>query len=463
MGKRKWTLEKVKNYCNELGYEVLDDIYINVSTKLTLKDKEGYLYSISLNNLTNGKNPNKFSLYNPYTMDNIKLYIKLNRPDCELISTEYKNCDEKLQFKCNKCGNNFELCWDRFYSKNCGCLYCSTPPKKIELGINTIWDTDRWMCDLGVSEEDAKKYSHSSAKKVIVICPDCKKKKLMPLHKIYTRKTISCSCGDGISYPEKFIISLLDQLDINYIKEYSPKWATTDKRYRYDFYLIDYNTIIECHGEQHYENTFSVLGGKTLEEEQLNDKYKEELALSNGISNYIILDCRKSNLEWIKNSVLTSELDNIVNLSNMNWLKCEEFALSNKVKEVCDYWHLHNDINGENLSTSDLSKFFKIYPSTMRTYLKKGSKLGWCDYNPKIEHEKGVKKSVLINKIKDNARHIEVFKDNIFLREFKSALQLEEQSEELFGIKFDAWSIYDRCKNNATKPYKGFTFRYADK
>ena len=83
----------------------------------------------------------------------------------------------------------------------------------------------------------------------------------------------------------------------------------------------------------------------------------------------------------------------------------------------------------------------------MRTYLKKGSKLGWCDYNPKIEHEKGVKKSVLINKIKDNARHIEVFKDNIFLREFKSASQLEEQSEELFGIKFDTWSIYDRCKN----------------
>ena len=120
MGKRKWTLEKVKNYCNELGYEILDDTYINVSTKLTLKDKEGYLYSISLNNLTNGKNPNKFSLYNPYTMDNIKLYIKLNREDCELLSQEYNSCNDRLLFKCNSCNNNFSTSWEHFYTHNCG-------------------------------------------------------------------------------------------------------------------------------------------------------------------------------------------------------------------------------------------------------------------------------------------------------------------------------------------------------
>ena len=28
---------------------------------------------------------------------------------------------------------------------------------RAKLGVNTIWDKARWMCDLGISEEDAKR------------------------------------------------------------------------------------------------------------------------------------------------------------------------------------------------------------------------------------------------------------------------------------------------------------------
>ena len=235
------------------------------------------------------------------------------------------------------------------------------------------------MISLGVSEEDAKKYTHGSNKKIIVKCPNCGKEKYARIRDIFNYKSIGCSCGDGISYPEKFVISLLNQLNINYTKEYLSEWSNNK---RYDFYF-EYNNrkiIIEVHGEQHYTKSFKSIDSKTLEEEQENDKYKKELALNNGIDTYIELDCRESSLEWIKNSIINSELNKIFNLENINWLKCEEFSLSNRVKEVCDYWHLHNEINNEGLLLKDLSKIFKLDRHTIRKYLKQGTDLGWCNY-----------------------------------------------------------------------------------
>lgn len=329
-----FTIENVKLYIkleHDDKYELLDTTYIRASTRLTLKGKsDGYLYSISLNNLMKGKNPSPFGNGNPYTLENIKLYIKLNREDCELLSQEYKDCDEKLLFKCKKCNNNFLLSWDKFYSRNCGCPYCCDPPRKIELGINTIWDTDKWMCSLGVSEEDAKKYSHSSSEKVTVTCPNCSKQKKITLNKIYNRKSISCICKSNISYPEKFMIELLEQLNISYAKDYRPNWSCNR---RYDFYLTDHNIIIETHGNQHYTRYgFKSLGGKTLEEEQENDEFKKTLALENKINDYIVIDCRKSELEWIKRSILNSNIGELFDLSKVNWNRCEQKALENPIE-----------------------------------------------------------------------------------------------------------------------------------
>ena len=64
--------------------------------------------------------------------------------------------------------------------------------------------------------------------------------------------------------------------------------------------------IIENHGEQHYihRGTFK---SKSLEDEQRNDVYKKTLARQNGVIHYIVLDCRESNVSWIKKSILNSQ------------------------------------------------------------------------------------------------------------------------------------------------------------
>ena len=269
--------------------------------------------------------------------------------------------------------------------KGYGCNACCPNPKKAVLGRNTIWDKARWMVDLGVSEEDAKKYTPCSSQKIKVTCPFCGRKKKCIISNIYNYHSISCICGDGISYPEKFMYSTLEQLNIKFETQYCPKWLNSKQKY--DFYLSDYNTIIETHGEQHYEKSSR---GRSLQEEQENDRIKKEIALNNGITNYIIIDCRKSDIDWIKEQILNSELAELFDLS-IDWNKCEKFACSNLVKEVCDYWHEHREINGEDITTKDVSKIFGLDKTTIIKYLKQGIKLGWCNYNGKEEMSRGGK------------------------------------------------------------------------
>ena len=201
------------------------------------------------------------------------------------------------------------------------------------------------------------------------------------------------ACGDGVSYPEKFIYSLLEQLNVKFEMQFSNfDWINN---IRYDFYIPSVDLILEVHGGQH--GKFITKGelifvkktkGFGNRDDIKIDAEKCWLAYDNGIENYIQLDCNYSDMEYIKNSMLNSELANMFNLSNINWNKCHEFACSNLVKEVCDYWHEHREINGEDIFTKDVSKIFGLDKTTIIRYLKQGSRFGWCNYDPKEESKK---------------------------------------------------------------------------
>lgn len=443
------TQEFIEKEVEKRGYKLLNKC-VNSSTKMILQDVEEYLYVIRWGGFQQGNNLKKFHKSNPYTIQNIKLWMKTNAIGYELLSTEYINNHTKLLFKCPK-GHEFEMTWSNF-QKGQRCSVCSGREITSETCIAT---TDPWMVKFFKNKEDAYTHRSRSGAKIPVVCPYCGREKEMMISNIYKRKDIACICGDGISYSEKFIISILDQLKIKYIREYSPKWSIDKK---YDFYLENYNCIIECHGGQHYNNHgFNTCGGRTLKEEQDNDKYKKELALENNIDNYIILNCSKSDIEYIKNSVLNSNLSKIVDLSNINWLKCEEFALSNKVKEVCDYWKEHNEINNEELTTTDVGKVFNLSTSVIYKYINKGVKLGWCSYNNKEERKKVSSKCGKIF-----SKPVEIFKDEESLGVFSSTRDLEKQSEELFGVKLHNQNIGAVCRGKQ-KTSKGYTFRYISK
>ncbi|XZH34353.1 zinc-ribbon domain-containing protein (plasmid) [Clostridium perfringens] len=364
------------------------------------------------------------------------------------ILGEYINAKTKIKVRhnCEKCNNHeWEVDPHSLLRKH-GCPVCSGRIAK--LGVNTIWDTNKWMVDLGVSEEDAKKYTHSSSKTIMVRCPDCGREKKIIISNLYICKSIFCSCGDGKSYPEKFVMGLLEQLEVDFETEYSPSWIDNK---RYDFYIKDLNCIIETHGEQHYkEKLRRVKESRTLQEEQVNDKFKKEIALKNGVKYYITLDCRESNLEWIKKSIINSELNDLFNLSIINWTGCAEFANKNIIKEVCDYW------NSGVKSTIKIGEKFNIHCGTVTRHLKKGTKLGWCDYNAKEVMKRIGKQNGGYNK-----KEVEIFKNGKSLGFFESCTEIQRQSEELFGVKLLRSKISQVC-NNKKPQYKGFTFKYVE-
>ena len=436
--------EVIEVYKKE-GYELISE-FKNSNETLFLKDKEGYICVSRFSDFKQNKKPSKFHSSNSYTIQNINLWTKINAEGYELLSTEYKNAHEKLLFKCPE-GHEFKSTWNKLQQGH-RCPICSHHQVSKETSIYAITP---WMMDLGVNEEDAKKHLPQSSKRITVICPNCGKIKKIQINQIYQSKSISCTCGDGVSYPEKFIISLLNQLGIKYIKEYSPEWVKNKKRY--DFYLPNYNSIIECHGEQHYKNSFTNLGARTLQEEQENDQYKKQLALNNGISNYIELDCRESNLSFIKNSILNSELNNMFNLNKINWLQCEEFALGNLIKKICNYWNNKK----EEETTRSVGKIFNLDRNTICRYLKKGQNLGWCNYNPKKENAKS---SSISGKL--NGKPVEIFKNGNSLGVFPSCAELERQSEKLFGVKLLNSNMCSVC-NGKKLQYKGYTFKYITK
>jgi len=350
------------------------------------------------------------------------------------------------KYKCNKCG------WDNgwveegslVYQKT-GCSCCCIFPRIVVEGINDIPTTAPWMVKFFQGGYDeAKLYNKSSNKYIKPVCPDCGniRDKLIRINDIYNNKTIYCRyCNDNYSYPNKFAFNLLEQLKLNFEYEFSPDWI---KPKRYDFYFEVDNKgyIFEMDGYFHYNN--NLMNGDNVNKSKDIDDYKDKLAKEYNIE-VIRIDCLKSELEYIKENIVNSNMSKLFNLSNVNWLKCEEFALSNLCKKVCE-------MKNNNLLVYEISKLLKINRGVVIKYLKKGSNLGWCDYDAKEQ---------MIKSGEAKGKKVEISKNNISLGIFKSCNNLEIQSEKLFGVKLSRSAIVQVC-NGKRKTYKNYNFKYVD-
>lgn len=106
-----------------------------------------------------------------------------------------------------------------------------------------------------------------------------------------------------------------------------------------------------------------------------NDKRKKDFAFSCGFTddNYIVLDCRESNLQFIKSSILNSKLHDIFDCSSIDFVKCAEFASHNLIKETSELWNSGNSIQ-------EISCKMLVDKHTIISYLKQGNDIGWCTY-----------------------------------------------------------------------------------
>ena len=388
--------------------------------------------------------------------------IMIRKKNDKTCISGYANLHERhYKFKCYKCGFDCSEYYDRKGEKHneywviennflkTGCPVCSN--KIVVKNINNVALTHPHVNKFLKNKIDGERFSFGSSRKIETKYPFCEEEKKKRIVDIVRYNNNGCNCSDKISYPNKFVYNFLKQL----LKKEEIDKFNTEVEYewlkgrKYDFEVFFENKIliIEVNGEQHYgyknlnKSKFNDKSSRTLREEQQNDSIKCWEAYKNKIDCYIQLDCRKSNIKWISNSILNSELNNLFDLSNINWIECGEYAEKNLVKEVCDWWNNKTYIQ----SSKDCCKEFGISHGTVREYLIRGDLLKWCKYNPEIESNKGIP--------------VEVFKDGVSLGIYKNTSWLSKYSEKILGVKLLSGSITNAITGKRQTTHKGFTFK----
>lgn len=115
---------------------------------------------------------------------------------------------------------------------------------------------------------------------------ECGKEIDAPASRLSSGHILSCGCL-GNSIGEINIENLLKENNINYIKEkvfLDQYFSDTKAHGRYDFYLTDYNRLIEFDGEQHNKEKNLWNNFNNFNYQQLHDKEKNDYAKSHNIS-----------------------------------------------------------------------------------------------------------------------------------------------------------------------------------
>ena len=337
----------------------------------------------------------------------------------------YKSGTEKVWLYClekdyhNDEGGYEMVCHDFSRGQRCG--YCGGNRSKVHR-LDSLAHLYPLITEMIISDErnnvtieDLYKVSPRSDNRYYFKCSECgesgnNKKRLSSV----ITQGFSCEyCSDGLSIPEKFMINILKQLDLDVITQLTRVTFEWCKDYRYDFYIPSLSMIIETHGRQHYKRSFEGCGGRTLEEEQENDRLKKELALNNNIKSYIVVNCSYSSLNWLKENVI-KELDNYFDLSNIDW----NLAWENSLKSlVWESKRLHE----EGYNNKQIAEILGINRKTVEDYKKQ---LGIKNqYERKQENLLKTKELVQQGKpIKEIAEILNVTTKTI--REYKKELNL---------------------------------------
>ena len=266
---------------------------------------------------------------------------------------------------------------------------------KIIKGINDIGTLRPDLIQYFENKDEAYIYGLGSNIYTNFICPICQSKYIKRISHV-ANFGLSCKkCGDHISYSNKFIYEFLSQLNKNNkfdivpehvfgwsekaVCDYNDELSGTKK---YDFVInINDNVIIENYGLQHYQETNFFKRSYEIEHE--NDIFKYNLALANNIqkSNYIILDCRYSNVDWIKKSIMSSALPSIFEFSedDIDWGKCELATKRNVIQTASELWR-----NGTH-DIMTISKALGVSPVTVRRMLQVASRCKLCDYGTNVK------------------------------------------------------------------------------
>lgn len=302
--------EELKNILTKFNLSLIE--YIG-SKDIRVEDELGYKYKINLCNIKNrNKLPHLFR-NNPYVIDNIRNYLKVNNTGLILLSEEYINCKYKLAFICERHkdkGIQYKTL-DGLVNDNQYCKHCSFEKigDRCRISDDVIQkrcdELDLIYVDRYVKREHTwvkfkcKKHLNKGVQDIdwfhlktcAVGCPYCtgrykttedfinEMSKINPNIKIVgeyhgSENPVDCEClicgnkwspigrslkcGQGcpsctMSKGEIKIKQILNNQKIKYVAQKTFDDCIYKEKLKFDFYLPDFNICIEFDGQQHFE------------------------------------------------------------------------------------------------------------------------------------------------------------------------------------------------------------------
>ncbi len=293
-----------------------------------------------------------------------------------------------------------------------------------------IINSDKDMVKYLVNKSDAYTVAYGSKKLIKMKCPICGTIYDKMPNTVHTYG-FSCSvCGDGYSVPNKLMRNILTQLQIDFIPEVNKKHFSWIGKYKYDFYVLinDENILIEMDGGYHkWQHDI--------------DKIKSDLAIRNHFK-LIRIDCDYNGnpLIYIKNNLINSELNNILNLSMVDWGQCRIAMVDSEVRYACQLWE------EEAYGTTEIANAIGKDRHTVVSYLRRGFDIGLC---PSFSNKESI--------FRGNNPYIMVLRKGNSVGVFRHVHQLCDVSIDLFGEKFHLSSV--RACYDKKQKYKGFNIR----
>lgn len=339
----KNSINYIKEVLRDSGLFMLNETeYETSESLLTLRDKEGFLYSLRFRQVKSKIGRNKFSIKNPYTIYNIKHYINIHNLPVSLLSTENGKTNDRLVFAC-ECGKEFEKSWNHVKNGLYKCKDCAIKSRsdlkrnKLEeikkafilRGFYPMFQTysncqekltfmtkEGFLCETTYDNfrlmkkplvfSTYNKYTIYNIKRYFDIynldsffvseewkganeeylfrCKECGEEYTMNFQVFMARLNKKCrKCNKSISGLEIKTKRFLEEKNIKFETQKRFK----DCKYKYtlpfDFYIPCFNCCIEVDGQQHFvENEF--FGGEEgLLERRIKDSIKTEYCKKNGI------------------------------------------------------------------------------------------------------------------------------------------------------------------------------------
>ena len=296
---------------------------------------------------------------------------------------DYINVKTKLWFYCSK--------GHRWFTTPCsvlvgrGCPYCSG--NKVVIGETSLWDTRPDVAALLLNPDDGYRYSAGSGKIVSFVCPICKTVHEKAIYTVCLRGLVCFACNDGVSYPEKFMYSMLTQLNASFkyqVSKSTPGFEWIEHGYRYDFYIENGNEkyFVEMDGKQH-----------KYDDVRIKDEEKDTMADMHSIT-MIRINCdypqTYTRCEYIKDNILCSQLNSTFNLLNIDWELCDMFAQTKMVAKAANLYNA-------GMSIAKIQAELGYHRATIRGWLKQATKLGLCNYTATESKSRGSRVNPVLN------------------------------------------------------------------